>query len=94
MFRHENNIEKENESDDDDDDESDDEYLSDQFWIEGVLDIEKIKPVLDNFKKAVDNFEELLSKYSLKCKNCEFEAKDLNGLTMHMKAKHNKWQCL
>ena len=87
MFRHENDIEEEDESDDDEDD--DDDGDDDVDGVEAV-DIEKIKPVLDNFKKAVDNFEELLGKYSLKCKNCEFEAKDLNGLTMHMKAKHNK----
>ena len=41
-------------------------------------------------KKAEGNFEDLLGKYSLKCKDCEFEAKDINGLTMHKKAKHNK----
>ena len=54
------------------------------------VNIEKIKPVLEKFKQAVDNFEELLEKCSLKCKDCEFEARDLNGLKMHMKAKHNK----
>ena len=54
------------------------------------VNIESIKPVLEKFKEAVENFEQLLGKYSLKCKYCEFEARDLNGLTMHNKAKHNK----
>ena len=30
----------------------------------------------------------VLTKCSLKCKKCEFEAKDTNGLSMHIKAKH------
>ena len=31
--------------------------------------IEDIKPFLDKFKKAVEDFEELLQKCSLKCKS-------------------------
>ena len=70
---------------DDDYDEDDD----DQIEI-GNVNLEHIKPVLDKFKEAVENFEKLLGQYSLKCKDCEFEGKDLNGLTMHIKAEHNK----
>ena len=62
---------------------------NDDIDVKGI-DFSKIKPVLEKFKQAVENFEELLGKFSLKCKSCEFEAKDLNGLAMHMKAKHNK----
>ena len=83
MFRHGEAIDEEDENDEESDDSDDQKFISD-----GV-DVEKIKPLMEKFKKAVDNFEELLGKYSLKCKNCEFEAKDFNGLTMHMKAKHN-----
>ena len=74
MFQHEdcNNVES---SDDDVD-------------VNDGINFEDIKPALDKFKQAVDNFEQLLGKHSLKCKQCEFEAKDLNGLNMHMKAKH------
>ena len=41
-------------------------------------------------KKTVDYFEELLGKYSLKNQDCDFEAKNFNGLKIHMKEKHNK----
>ena len=77
-----NQISDEDETDEESDDDVD-------IGVNGV-DLNKIKPVLEKFKKAVGNFEELLGKYSLKCNNCEFEAKDINGLTMHKKAKHNK----
>ena len=52
------------------------------------INLEDMKPALEKFKQAVDNFEELLGNHSLKCKKCEFEAKDLNGLNMHIKAKY------
>ena len=84
MFKHGEAVIEEDENDEESDDNDDD-----KFTCDGV-DAEKIKPLLEKFKKAVDDFEELLGKYSLKCKQCEFEAKDFNGLTMHMKAKHNK----
>ena len=80
MSKHVNTGEEECENVEDSDDDDDD------INVEGI----KIKPVLEKFKQAVENFEEMLGKYSLKCKSCEFEAKDLNGLSMHMKAKHNK----
>ena len=83
MFKHEESKDLDEESDDDAED-------SDDKISLGGIDIDKINPVLENFKKAVENFEQLLEKYSLKCKVCEFEAKDVNGLTMHNKAKHNK----
>ena len=81
MFQHEDSGDEECnnvESSDDDDD----------VDVNDGINFEDIKPALDKFKQAVDNFEQLLGKHSLKCKQCEFEAKDLNGLNMHMKAKH------
>ena len=83
MFKHENPEEEESETD------SDGENDEVDIGVNG-MDLNKIKPVLEKFKKAVDNFEELLDKYSLKCKECEFEAKDANGLSMHIKAKRVK----
>ena len=82
MFRHEEKKGDDNENTDDEDrdDEEDSEHE--------IESIEDIKPMLNKFKKAVENFEELLQKCSLKCKECEFEAKDVNGLNMHEKAKH------
>ena len=85
MFQHVVSRDIDDESDEDSEDGDSDESLNLHD-----IDLENIKPVLEKFKQAVDNFELLLNKYSLKCKNCEFEAKDMNGLTMHMKAKHNK----
>ena len=83
MFRHEESDIVECESEEDSDDEDEKIEIND-------ANIKKIKPVLEKFRKAVDDFEELLGKYSLKCKDCDFEAKDANGLRMHLKAKHNK----
>ena len=84
MFKHVNTGEEDCETVEDSDNDDDDDIS-----VEGI-NLDKIKPVLEKFKQAVENFEEMLGKYSLKCKSCEFEAKDLNGLSMHMKAKHNK----
>ena len=83
MFKHEDtNEEDECETDEDSDDDVD-------LGVNGI-DLNKIKPVLEKFKKVVEHFEELMGEFSLKCKHCEFEAKDRNGLTMHIKAKHDK----
>ena len=79
MFRHED---KKDENTDDEECDDDEESESE------IETIEDIKPILDKFKKAVENFEELLQICSLKCKQCDFEAKDVNGLNMHVKAKH------
>ena len=51
MFKHEENNEEDCETDDDSDDDV-------NIVIDGI-DLNKISPVLDKFKKAVDNFEEL-----------------------------------
>ena len=84
MYKHEESVEEECDNDEDSSDDDDD--IADNESI----NVEEIKPALEKFKQAVETFEELLGNYSLKCKKCEFEAKDLNGLTMHIKAKHKK----
>ena len=70
----------------DDEDESDDESDNDDGNSDD--DVEKLEPVLEKVNKAVERCDNLMDKCSLKCKLCEFEAKDKNGLTMHVKAKH------
>ena len=82
MYKHEESADTES-----DDDSSDDDDDNDMLGNDGI-NFEDMKPALEKFKQAVEKFEELLGKHSLKCKKCEFEAKDLNGLTMHIKAKH------
>ena len=67
-----------------DEDESD----SDEEDEEEYENVYALKPILNKFKEAVEKFDTMLQKCSLKCKHCEFEAKDQNGLGMHMKAKH------
>ena len=84
MFKHED-LGTEACDSDDDSDEGEDNMIGNVG-----NNFEEIKPLLEQFKQAVDNFEQLLEKYSLKCKECEFEARDFNGLTMHVKAKHKK----
>ena len=79
MYKHDMK-EEENE----DDAESDNE---DDGALENIC-VEDIRPVLEKFKKTVENFEVILQKCSVKCKQCDFEAKDSNGLNMHVKAKH------
>ena len=46
--------------------------------------------MLKKIQEAVDKFEVMLKKCSLKCDDCDFEARNQNGLTMHIKAKHTK----
>ena len=63
-------------------------YDADDIADEDESDSDALKPILNKFKEAVEKFDTMLQKCSLKCKHCEFEAKDQNGLGMHMKAKH------
>ena len=66
---------EEDENDNDDDDGNRDE------------DVKKLN-VLEKVKMAAEKCNNLIDKCSLKCKNCDFEAKEKNGLVMHTKAKH------
>ena len=84
MFKHEDLVTETCDSDDDSED-GDDNMIGDVG-----NNFDEIKPVLEQFEQDVDNFEQLLEKYSPKCKECEFEARDFNGLTVHVKAKHKK----
>ena len=81
MFRHK--VDEDNdqcEAEESDVDESDVENKSDN-----------LKPSLDKVKQTIEKVSALLEKVCpiLECNNCEFEAKDKNGLNVHIKAKHN-----
>ena len=75
MYRHEN-IDDESENEEE---ESSDEEAS-----------EKLKPSLEKVQKSIDKVTALLAQVcpDFKCQQCDFEAKNVNGLNMHVKAKH------
>ena len=84
-WRDDGSYNEESDDEESDGEESDGEESDDDTENEGA---QVLIPILEKFKEAVDKFDVLLQRCSLKCKNCEFEAKDQNGLGMHMKAKH------
>ena len=65
------------ENDDDQDDES-------------LIKIEDLEPSLKKVEEAMEKVKVMIQKQTsiLKCDQCEFEARNSNGLTMHKKAKH------
>ena len=66
-------------------------FESDEEDVENDTEsVSEMIPILEKFKKTVDKFDILLQKCSSKCKLCDFETKDSNGLIMHMKAKHKQ----
>ena len=76
-----NNTAEKDESDDEDDvDKNDD----------NIITINDIEPCLKKVEEAMDKVNVLLQKQTsiLKCDTCDFEARNVNGLTMHKKAKH------
>ena len=77
MYQHD----KDDEEDEDDNGENDDDE-------EETSTADTLKPVLEKVQDALDKFEIVMQKNSLKCDQCDFEAKNKNGLTMHLKAKH------
>ena len=52
--------------------------------------VEDLKPMLKKIQEAVEKFDVLLKKCSLRCDQCDFEAKNQNGLNMHVKSKHTE----
>ena len=88
MFQHEEKDEPD-EEDDESDDESDDEKDVDKNE-ENIITINDIEPSLKKVEEAMDKVNILLQKqtFALKCDTCDFEARNVNGLTMHKKAKH------
>ena len=54
------------------------------------MSVDKLMPILEKVQEAVEKFDLLLKKNSLICKEFDFEARNQNGLNMHVKAKHTK----
>ena len=78
MYRHKDT--DSGESDEDDDEESENENEPDV----------QLKPSLEKVKKSLEKVAVLLQQVvpNFKCQKCDFEAKNQNGLNMHVKAKH------
>ena len=81
MFQHgdkDETDEEDSEEDSTEDDESEEESTSD------------LEPSLEKVKKSIEKVSALLELAcpNVKCQLCEFEAKNQNGLNMHVKAKH------
>ena len=48
--------------------------------------------ILKSIRKSIEKITLLMKKVAplLQCESCNFEAKNQNGLTMHIKAKHTE----
>ena len=79
MFRHGDNDNGEEDDNDDEESENDDED-----------NVKTLKPSLEKVKKSLEKVAVLLQQVpqNFKCQQCDFEAKNQNGLNMHIKAKH------
>ena len=91
MFQHEKSEEKDDDdgdnSDDDDSEDDDDDEQNDE---ESLVKIRDLEPSIKKVEEAMKKVSVLLQKQTsaLKCDDCEFEARNTNGLTMHKRAKH------
>ena len=88
MFSHDERDVSDTEEEEESDDENDDDQNDDDAKIFKIQDIE---PCLQKVEEAMDKVQQLLQQDKnpkIKCDKCEFEAKNLNGLNMHKKAKH------
>ena len=92
MFVHEERDVSDSEDEDDSDDENDDENNEDENnEDEHLFKVKDIEPSLRKVEQAMDKIQQLLmpeQTSKLKCDQCDFEAKNTNGLNMHKKAKH------
>ena len=90
MFRHVEHIPDDEDSDygDSDGDQTENDNENDI----NTVHMKDLKPILKKVEEAMEKVNELLKKKSdnLTCDECEFEAKNANGLNMHKKAKHAK----
>ena len=93
-FRHEEHHPDEEDRDDVDSDEDQDENDNEKDEINYIntVHIKDLEPILRKVEEAIEKVNELPKKKSdnLTCDECEFEAKNVNGLNMHKKAKHAK----
>ena len=89
MFQHEES-DDDDEEDDGDESENDDDDDDDSQDVENIVNIEDLEPSLKKVEEAMEKVKKAIQQQTsiLKCDQCEFEAKNGNGLTMHKKAKH------
>ena len=84
MYKHKEHFQVNEEESEDQNDESD----SDEKEDFDTLKMSEIEPVLAKVEAAMDKVSKLIQNTKLKCENCDFVAKNQNGLNMHKKAKH------
>ena len=85
MFSHYERDVSDDEDEDDSEDENDENENDDEECIYKMDDLE---PSLKKVEEAMEKVHQLLISSKLKCKKCDFIAKNDNGLNMHQKAKH------
>ena len=85
MFRPDDHVQKdEDESETENDENKNDEDDFETFrWTE-------IEPALEKVELAMEKVNKLLKSTMLKCKHCELNAKNQNGLNKHKKASIRK----
>ena len=83
MFQHEESDESDGEDENGRDDDDNQDEVS-------FIKIEDLEPSLKKVEEAMEKVKMMIQKQTsiLKCDQCEFEARNGNGLTMHKKAKH------
>ena len=100
MYQHEQHFQDEDEDEDeneegdegdegDESDGADDDELEEHEYLRTVK-IMDLEPSLKKVEEAMNKVNNLMKMQAsrLKCDQCDFEAKNNNGLTMHQKAKH------
>ena len=97
MYQHEQHFQDEKEDDDeneegenDKDSESDDDNNLDEHEYLKTVKIMDLEPSLKKVEEAMKKVNDLMKQKaaSLQCDECDFEARNHNGLTMHKKSKH------
>ena len=65
-------------------------FLHQTILIDSEEESSDIEPSLEKVQKSIEKVSALLEQVcpKLKCQQCEFEAKNQNGLNMHVKSKH------
>ena len=86
MFKHDEHFQN-NEEESDDENEID-ENECDEIYDLDTVRLSDIEPVLAKVEIAMKKANDLLKGAKLNCENCDFVAKNQNGLNMHKKAKH------
>ena len=86
MFKHDEHFQN-NEEESDDENEIDENECEEIYDLDTVR-LSDIEPVLAKVEIAMKKANDLLKGAKLNCENCDFVAKNQNGLNMHKKAKH------